>query len=721
MSHSDGRSPRRLVDILRALPSGELDSLIARLGISIVAAKRIDTPAQVARALVSLPEVRDTGRLPGASAELVHRIAEARGSLLVQSIPMGLEPLAARGIVFARVRGDQAPTSQSSRSSAAAGVGTIELVLPHAYLVQLRSWEGEDPRGVRALLAQAPFETVSAIASHYLGRPATPPIALSLEMAWEVLSDSAKLAEEIEKLAPVERRLLEALEREGGEVDTEELLDLEREPMRLRGATGATPSRRGVGFALERRGLLIPVHPNRHVVPTEVGLVVGAAHQAARETRRAQVRSFVLDTDHAPRRARFADDPVPLTIALALAVREPGTEVREGVGTPRSLITRLAQRFGRDVEMVAMIAALSRAIGLWDASALSSASPPGSSPLHELPRALYMAWWRGGAWDEARPDPEVLRLAPEARDSSPVNVIREMVLDALRELGEGRWVPWEAVAGYVRDDTRTAGVARLLRRWAERGGVEPTTPIDVARRIALESLPALGVIDLGIMDVSNSSADDEDPAAELGPTLRLTPRGRALLSGKHPTTEPVASHFIDSQVLRLGPQTRVAAVLGLLPLVEIGKVADRIDVILTPPSLARALAAGVEADIVKARIEAVAPMPDTLSRLIAQASIVVGRGTFVPTNGFLWVEDANIREMLRSRRQTADLFIDPSPPGGLLVQVAVDLDRLARRCRALGVEIASDGQILRARASIPPPSSTPSSTRRPSTRMREPE
>src|SRR6266536_5706954 len=104
MSQGDVRSPRKLVDILRALPSGELDSLISRLGISIVAAKRIDTPAQVARALVSLPEVRDPSRLPNASAELLHRIAEARGSLLVQAIPIGLEPLAARGIVFARVR-----------------------------------------------------------------------------------------------------------------------------------------------------------------------------------------------------------------------------------------------------------------------------------------------------------------------------------------------------------------------------------------------------------------------------------------------------------------------------------------------------------------------------------------------------------------------------------------------------------------------------------------
>jgi hypothetical protein len=725
MPLGDGRSPRKLVDILRALPTGELDSLISRLGISIVAAKRIDTPSQVARALVALPEVRDSSRLPNASAELLHRIAEARGSLLVQSIPMGLEPLAARGIVFARMRsvGDTPPPASHpapSQTGRGSGSGAIELVLPAAYLVQLRSWEGEDPRGIRALLAQAPFETVSAIATHYLGRPATPPIALSLEVAWEVLSDTTKLTEEIEKLAPVERRLLEALEREGGEVDTEELLDLEREPMRLRGATGATPSRRGVGFALERRGLLIPVHPNRHIVPTEVALVVGAAHQAARETRRAQIRSFVLDTDHAPRRARFADDPVPLTLALALAIREPGVEVREGVGTPRSLVTRLAQRFGRDPEVVALIAALSRAIGLWDPSAMSSASPPGSSQMHELQRSLYTAWWRGGAWDEARPDSEILRLAPEARDSSPVGVIREMVLDALRELGEGRWVPWEAVAGYVRDDTRTAGVARLLRRWAERAGIEPPSPIDVAKRIALESLPALGAIDIGIIDIGNANPDDEEPAAEIGPTLRLTPRGRALLSGKHPTTEPIASRFIDSQVLRVGPQSRVAAVLGLQPLVEIGKVGGQIDLILTPASLARALSAGVEAEIVKARIESVAPMPDTLSRLIAQASVVVGRGTLVQSAGFLWIEDANVREMLRSRRQTADLFIDPSPPGGLLVHPTVDLERLARRCRALGIEIASDGQVVRSRSTIPPPSPTPPSStasgRRPSTR-----
>jgi len=191
----------RLTDILRALPQGELDGLIERLAIRIDPAKRIDVPSQVARALVSLPDLRDATRLNPACLELMHRVAEARGSLLVASVPPGLEPLLARGLMFAR----------------ASGI-SVELILPAAYLVQLKAWEGEDPRGMRALLSQAQFETMSAIASHYLGRPATPPLALSLESAWDVLGNPQKLAEEIAKLSPTERRVLEGVEAEGGEV-----------------------------------------------------------------------------------------------------------------------------------------------------------------------------------------------------------------------------------------------------------------------------------------------------------------------------------------------------------------------------------------------------------------------------------------------------------------------------------------------------------------------
>jgi hypothetical protein len=690
---------RSLVEILRALPPGEMNALISRLGIRIDKAKRIDTPSQVARALVQLPDLRDPSRLPPASVELLHRVAETGGSLVVTSIPPALEPLLARGLMFAR-----------------GGKGAVELLLPPAYLLQLRSWEGENPRGLRALLAQAPFETTSAIAGHYLGRPATPPIALSLEGAWEVLGDPTKLEEEIAKLAPMERRVLEGIERDGGEVDTEELLELEREPLRLRTATGATPSRRGVGFSLERRGLLIPVHPNRHIVPAEVGAIIGAAGEADRQARRQQVKTFVLSGDHAPRRARFALDPVPLAVALAVVSREPGNEVRPGIGTPKSLASKLAARFGRDAGQVAIVIALSRAVGLWDASATSPAGPPGSFQIRELGRLLFNAWRRGGVWDEARSDPEALRVAADARDVSPIGVLRETAIEALKELGEGRWVPWESLAGYLRTDHRIPGVGRLLRRWAERVGAETIEPMEVARRIVLDTLPALGILDIG-----------EDEAGDAGLTLRLTPRGRILLADRSATSEPDVgpkveaslspsqpsqeeddrSRFLDTHVLRLGMSALVHAVISLAPFVEVARATDTIDLLVAPQTLARALSAGFEADLLRQRIEAIAPLPETLSRTLAQASVVVGRGTFVFASGFLWVEDHNVRELLRTRRPTAELFVDPSPPAGLVVAPGVDLDRLTRRCRTVGVELISDGQVVRART-LPPPRVTPS-------------
>jgi hypothetical protein len=691
--------PLRLTEILKALPPTELESLVSRLGVRIDPAKRLDPPAQVARALVALPELREPNRMPQASVELLHRVAEARGLLIVASVPPALQPLAERGILFAR----------------AIGKNEFELILPPAYLVQLRSWEGEDPRGIRALLAQAPFETVSAIAGHYLGRPATPPIALSLETAWETLGDATKLAAEIEKLSATERRVLEGVEELGGEVDTEELLELEREPLRLRTASGATPSRRGVGFSLERRGLLIPVHPNRHVVPTEVGRIIGAGRNAEREARREQVKAFVVEGDHAPRRARFSQDPAVLAMALALASREPGNEVRAGIGTPKSLVSKLATRFGRDANHVALLCALSRATGLWDASAMNPSSPPGSFEMRELSTQLFLAWRRGGAWDEARPEPEMLRLPTEQRDSSASSVVRELVLSAVRELGENRWIPWKSLERYLASDHRIEGIARLLRRWAERVGAPDPDPMVVARRVVLESLPALGVIDLG-------EDDPEDTSEDAGPqlALRLTPRGRALLAEKINGVTIVseeASKFLDTHVLRLGPEAKVAAVLSLYGFVDLGRVAEALDLIVAPQTLARALSAGFEADSLRARIEAIAALPEGLSRTLQQASVVVGRGTFTATAGFLWVEDANVRELLRTRRATAELFVDPSPPGGLLVAAQVDMDRLARRCRSVGVEVVVEGQVVRARQGAAPPAVSGERRRTSSARM----
>jgi hypothetical protein len=389
------------------------------------------------------------------------------------------------------------------------------------------------------------------------------------------------------------------------------------------------------------------------------------------------------------------------------------------------MILRHAQRFGRDVEAISLVTALSRAIGLWDVSASSAAAPPGSLPMHALTRTLFTTWRRGGAWDEARTERELFRVAAENRDQSPIGALREMVLEALQDLGEGRWVPWQAIHGWLEEDARIAGIERLLKRWGERAALEAPPVLEVARRIALESLPVLGIIDIGAtgtaFDTGAGGGADlgergEGVAIAASPdvTLRLTPRGRALLSGSAPNVDPAPSKFIDSQALRVGAETTVAALLGLSGFAEIGRVTDQLDLLLTPPSLARAVSAGVEADILRARIEAVAPLPDTISRMLVQASVIIGKATLAGASGFLWVDDVEVRELLRTRRPASELFVDPSPPSGLLIAPDVDLDRLVRRCRALGVEIEVDGAAVRART----PVSTPTPPERTGPRMR---
>src|SRR6478735_9387493 len=127
--------PLCLVDVLRALSPKELKSLIRRVSAKIDPAKRIDVPSQLARALLMLPEMRDQSLLPRPTLDLLYRIAEERGNLVVDRPPPSLDPLLQKGIVYARE----------------AASGSIELVLPIAFQLQMKSWPGEDPRSARAL------------------------------------------------------------------------------------------------------------------------------------------------------------------------------------------------------------------------------------------------------------------------------------------------------------------------------------------------------------------------------------------------------------------------------------------------------------------------------------------------------------------------------------------------------------------------------------------
>jgi hypothetical protein len=402
---------------------------------------------------------------------------------------------------------------------------------------------------------------------------------------------------------------------------------------------------------------------------------------------------------------------------------------------------------------VSLISSLSRAVGLWEPTALSTAAPPGSITVGELGPLLFETWLRGGAWDEARAEPELLRAAVDQRDSSPCRALREVVLDALLDLGEEGWLPYSAFERFVSDDPRVEGLDRLLRRWAERtnvitfGAAAPGFPpsvIDVVRRIVLESLPILGIVDLGDESragfpavAARSGAPDQRREGESGDervtaladqasraTLRLTQRGRLLISRARAPGGPQAqrasssataaaltpSKFLDGHVLRIGAASIVGHVLSLGLLTEIGRVEESVDLVLSPAALSRAISAGALGEEIRERIEAVASLPDSLSQILHQASTVVGKGTLALSSAFLWIEDSDVREMLRTRRSTADLFVDPSPPGGLLVHAHIELERLVRRCRGLGVEVelsedATSGMRQAIRVMTPRPTS----------------
>ncbi len=287
-----------------------------------------------------------------------------------------------------------------------------------------------------------------------------------------MLTTPDKLSTELRNLPPQDRKLLHSVEEVGGEVDTEELLEMEREPVRLQRRGWGDAVQTWCGLLARAPRILVPVHPNRHSIPTEVAMLVGAERLAEREELRRRIRDQVAREDYIPQRARFAYDLTPLAVGLAMAVQAGEGEIRPGVGTPKSLISKMSTRFGRSPDSIALTSALSRIAGLWGEASLSPDAPPGALRLGEVGHLLYKTWRRGAAWDESRPNGELLRVQGEAREAGAVGVVRSIVVEALQELSDGQWAPWGAFAQYLAADGRTPGLTPSLQKQAQKLGIE---------------------------------------------------------------------------------------------------------------------------------------------------------------------------------------------------------------------------------------------------------
>ncbi|MCH2108435.1 MAG: hypothetical protein MK135_03845, partial [Polyangiaceae bacterium] len=226
------------------------------------------------------------------------------------------------------------------------------------------------------------------------------------------------------------------------------------------------------------------------------------------------------------------------------------------------------------------------------------------------------------------------------------------------------------------------------------------------------------------------ASPDEGDDVE-GPMMRLTPRGRSWLSESGAFQEKTAGKFMDNQTLRVGSDALLADILELSPLTEVGNVEGDLDLLITPRTLALAIGTGINPSVLRSRLEKIAELPDPIQRQLAQASTVLGRAEFVSSGGFLWIDDPEIRRMLSTRRATADLFVNPSPPSGLLVAPGVEMDTMARRCRTMGIEILADGEVCYASSTVAtrrsrkseapvPPSQPPRSSRAPAMTEKDP-
>src|SRR5690606_16742036 len=149
-------------------------------------------------------------------------------------------------------------------------------------------------------------------------------------------------------------------------------------------------------FELERRALMLPVAPNRHLIPHEVLQVLLEKQLRIAQMLRGKARERLRTAPIEPLRAQFAIDPTARALVGAtLAIDQPAQ--RTGVGTARRLVKRLATRLGLAEVDAQFLACISRKAGLW---------VPGSNlrsgPVHQLAGALFFAWCSGGVWDEGR-------------------------------------------------------------------------------------------------------------------------------------------------------------------------------------------------------------------------------------------------------------------------------------------------------------------------------
>jgi hypothetical protein len=657
----------RLQEALALLSPEDREALRSRRRIVLDPRKKIDEIEQTARALIAETDLRHS-RFPSEVRALLARLAGANGMLANAAHDPGAAMLCELGIAYQPRGGTASRSAARTGKRFAAGA----LVLPSAFQIQVPPGPGDDPRSLRVCLGFVENEIVPALVSTVVGRPLAVAGPLALQEVWEVLSSPGEIAQRVSQLPAAESRLLDAIERAGSEVTTEELLALDQTPGLYRTAAGIAVPKRGAPFMLQRRGFLFQIGVDRFVLPTEVSRVIGASRAAERAGRRAQVLAALAAEDHAPRRARYARDPSLGAGATLAMLRHAEATFREEAGAPRGVIRKIAERLGEREETVSLWVALMRAAGLGrvllaDAQTPGSLSSIATADLGGLLRSTYR---RGGAWDETRVDAEVARTGYSERGTTAAPALRMIVLDALEELARDRWVPVDVVVKYALDDPRAPGAARIHERARrERPGVYRDGTEGALRAMLVESIPAIGLADL----------------AEDGSTIRLS--GRDTTHQGPPAVSTVARNSIE-----IPASIALSRLLALSDIAEPDHIrpdANLIVLTLGAPATARARSKNLEANAVLQRFQAVGirePHPAAVEELVAGLG-VAREISGVPLGAALLVEDPGLRGEILADAIVRRSVVDIEAGAMVFLRADADIAKITARLARFGVRL----------------------------------
>jgi hypothetical protein len=622
----------KLLELILGLDPARVEELAGRWHIPIDRKKRLTIAEQVARGLVLVPRWIEQARLSEGARETLRLLAAAPRGLLLESLPEDAPTLLDQGFVFV-------DPQRADR-----------VLVPAAYRLQLPESPSDSPRAARLLLASVPEEPRRELCQFHLQRLPPLPWPMLLETVLERLEDPSWVRIELAKLSDGEQQLLAAIDGVGGEVSSEEVLELSREPVRIAHGGNVQVPRRSAIFALARRGLVL-ARAEGWIIPDEIERVVGRERRkrAGIERQRLLMSRHVLELT--PSRAELATPPGMLTVALLAELSSTSQLPVEGRGMSKVAIRRASLQLMVPAERAELLVCLARAEGLSYAAA----------PLSVVSERIWNGWRRGGAWDEAAREPDMFRPGHPMTAKATL-LVREALLDTLALLPAGQFALSADVLANCVADRRALAAQRALSL-AARSGYEVVASVPELARVLLErSLPFLGLIDSGRVDD--------------GPVVRLSSAARSWLDAgqgeeRERAAEPVAE-WRDELRLVCGPRCSVAATLEAARYGRAWLDDAGIGIELTQESLSRG--ADHDPDLAGLRTALWAlteKLPSTLEDALRTATAQRPLYCMARVGGFLEVDDAALREALYRDSDGPTVFAAPPLAEGLLVRSGV--------------------------------------------------